>query len=155
MRILYLSKNVKNYKAANYQKEFLNALNKISSLFVYGPGYKYFDKDKNLEDIISLYGPFNIIFVGHLWLQDENQKELDPWPKSGLSRISKKKFIFLNKEYTNLSKKLKWIKKNKFQCVFSHYQNCKIWEKQTKTKFRYLPFAYDDKYFFYSKKKRV
>ena len=53
-----------------------------------------------------------------------------------------------------MSKKLKWIKKNKFQCVFSHYQNCKIWEKQTKTKFRYLPFAYDDKYFFYSKKKK-
>ena len=53
-----------------------------------------------------------------------------------------------------MRKKLKWIKKNKFQCVFSHYQNCKIWEKQTKTKFRYLPFAYDDKYFFYSKKKR-
>ena len=45
-----------------------------------------------------------ILFFGHLWLQDENQKELDPWPKSGLSRISKKKFIFLNKEYTNLSK---------------------------------------------------
>ena len=39
MRILYLSKNISNYKAANYQKEFLNALSKVTSLFVYGPGY--------------------------------------------------------------------------------------------------------------------
>ena len=39
MKILYLSKNVDNYKSANYQKEFLNSLSKITSLFIYGPVY--------------------------------------------------------------------------------------------------------------------
>ena len=47
MRILYLSKNIENYKAANYQKEFLNALSKTVNLFIYGPGYSNFDKNKN------------------------------------------------------------------------------------------------------------
>ena len=35
MRVLYLSKNVDNYKSANYQKEFLDALSKITHLFVH------------------------------------------------------------------------------------------------------------------------
>ena len=154
MRILYLSKNIENYKAANYQEEFLGALSKITSLFVYGPGYSYFDKSKKLDDIVRFYGPFHIIFVGHSWLEDGNKSEIDPWPQSGLSKISHKKFLFLNKEYTNLNKKLRWIKKNKFDCVFSHHQDCQMWQTKAKTQFRYLPFAYDDNYFFYSKKKR-
>ena len=154
MRILYLSKNLKKYKAANYQIEFLKALSKKKSLFVYGPGHSNFDKNKNLSEIIELYGPFDLIFVGHAWLDDGITKTIDPWPNSGLSKLKIKKFFFLNKEYINLNKKLNWIKKNNFKCVFSHYQNCKIWEKRTKTKFRFLPFAYDKKYFFYSQKKR-
>ncbi len=154
MRILYLSKNIKHYKSANYQKEFLDTLSRATSLFVYGPGYSYFDKNKKLEDILRIYGPFNIIFVGHSWLKDGNQRAFDPWPQSGLSKTSHKKFLFLNKEYTNLDKKLLWIKKNKFDYVFSHYQNCQMWQTKAKTKFKYVPFAYDDEYFFYSKKKR-
>ena len=150
MRILYLSRNVNNYKSANYQKEFLTALSKLSSLFVYGPGYEYFDNKKTVADIINFYGPFDLIFVGHFWLFDGNQKNIDPWPHSGLSKILHKKFIFLNKEYSNLEKKLKWIKKNKFDCIFSHHQNCKKWKKKTNAPFKYLPFAYDDKYFTFS-----
>ena len=154
MRILYLSKNVNDYKSANYQKEFLNALSKITSIFVYGPGYKYFDNKKKIIDIINQYGPFNFIFVGHLWLDDGKKKNIDPWPNSGLLDISHKKFLFLNKEYANLKEKLKWIKINKFDCVFSHHQNCNEWQKKTKTKFKYLPFAYNDKYFLYSNNKK-
>ena len=154
MRILYLSKNLKNYKSANYQKEFLNALSRATSLFVYGPGYSYFDKNKKLDDILRIYGPFNIIFVGHSWLEDGYERKFDPWPQSGLSNTSHKKFLFLNKEYTNLNKKLRWIKKNKFDYVFSHHQNCQMWQTKVKTQFKHLPFAYDDDYFFYSKKKR-
>ncbi len=154
MRILYLSKNIENYKAANYQKEFYDALSKSTSLFVYGPGYSYFDENKKLDNIIKLYGPFSIIFVGHLWLNDGKNKEVDPWPESGLSKINLKKFIFLNKEYANLDKKLIWIKKNKFSCVFSHHQNCKKWESRAKTRFKFLPFAYNKNYFFFSDKKR-
>ena len=59
MRILYLSKNLEKYKAANYQIEFLKALSKKKSLFVYGPGHSNFDKNKNLSEIIKLHGPFN------------------------------------------------------------------------------------------------
>ena len=102
MRILYLSKNISNYKAANYQKEFLNALSKVTSLFVYGPGYSYFDSKKTVDDIINLYGPFNCIFIGHFWLHDGKQMQIDPWPQSGLSKTSYKKFIFLNKEYAKI-----------------------------------------------------
>ena len=154
MRILYLSRNIENYKAANYQKEFIGTLSKITSLFVYGPGYLYFDKNKKIDDIIKLYGPFSIIFAGHSWLGDGDKTEIDPWPQSGLSKITHKKFLFLNKEYVNLNQKLRWIKKNKFDYVFSHHQDCQMWQTKDKTQFRYLPFAYDDNYFFYSKKKR-
>ena len=154
MRILYLSKNISNYKAANYQKEFLNALSKVTSLFVYGPGYSYFDGKKTVDDIINLYGPFNCIFIGHFWLHDGQQIQIDPWPQSGLSKTSYKKFIFLNKEYTNLDKKLSWIKKNRFDCVFSHHHNCQIWQSKIKAHIRFLPFAYDDKYFLYSETKK-
>ncbi len=154
MRVLYLSKNIEKYKSANYQKEFLYALSKITSLFVYGPGYSYFDKNKKLQEIVNLFGPFNFIFVGHSWLNDGYKGEIDPWPQSGLSKITIKKFLFLNKEYVNLKRKLRWIKTNKFNCVFSHHQNCQKWQIKTKTKFKYLPFAYDDNSFFYSMKKR-
>lgn len=154
MRILYLSKNLAKYKASNYQKEFLNAFSKKSQLFVYGPGYAYFDKKKNLKDIIKIHGPFKIIFVGHAWLYDGNNTAIDPWPWSGLSKIKIKKFLFLNKEYANLNEKLRWIKKNKIHYVFSHYQDCKKWEIKTGAKFKFLPFAYDDNHFFYLEKKR-
>ena len=154
MRILYLRKNIDNYKAANYQNEFLNALSKKVNLFIYGPGHSDFDKNKTIKQIINLYGPFNVIFIGHAWLYDGNSSEIDPWPRSGLAEIPLKKFLFLNKEYANLNQKLNWIKKNKFSCVFSHYQNCKIWQNKTKTRFKYLPFAFDESHFFYSEKKR-
>ena len=154
MRILYLSKNLQNYKAANYQREFLYALSKKSQIFIYGPGYTYFNKNKSLKEITKIYGPFKIIFVGHAWLHDGNNPSIDPWPKSGLSKIQIKKFMFLNKEYANLNEKLRWIKKNKFDCVFSHYQDCKKWESKCRTQFRFLPFAYENNYFYNSEKKR-
>ena len=63
----------------------------------------------------------------------EIKKNIDPWPKSGLSKISLKKFIFLNKEYANLEKKkLKWIKKNKFDCIF--FSSSKIVKNGKKNK---------------------
>jgi hypothetical protein len=154
MRVLYLSKNIKNYKSANYQREFLNALSKITSIYVYGPGHSYFDYKKTVDDIIDLYGPFDCIFVGHYWLHDGNKSQIDPWPQSGLSKTSYKKFLFLNKEYANLNKKLQWIKNNKFDCIFSHHQKCQIWQTKARTQFKYLPFAYDDKFFSFSEKKR-
>jgi spore maturation protein CgeB len=154
MRVLYLTKNIKNYKAANYQKEFLNALCKVASVYAYGPGYSHFDEKKTVADIIALKGPFNCIFVGHYWLNDSKNEQIDPWQQSGLSKTLIKKFIIINKEYVNLDKKLRWIKKNKFDCVFSHHHNCKIWQSKIKTKFSFLPFAYDDKYFSFSEKKR-
>ena len=154
MRILYLSKNLQKYNAANYQKEFLNALSKKCKLFVYGPGYAYFNKKKSLKEIMKIYGPFKIIFVGHAWLHDGKNLSIDPWPELDLSKIKIKKFLFLNKEYANLNKKLTWIRKNKFDCVFSHHQDCKKWEKKCKTHFKFLPFAYDKNYFYNSEKKR-
>lgn len=154
MRILFLTKNIENYKAANYQKDFLNAFSKLATIYVYGPGYPNFDDKKNVDDIIHLHGSFDCIFVGHYWLHDGNHNLFDPWPQSGLSKTLHKKFFFLNKEYTNLDKKLQWIKKNKFECVFSHYQHCAKWQKKTQTNFKYIPFACDYKFFNFSEKKR-
>ena len=90
MRILYLSKNIDNYKAANYQNEFLNALSKKVNLFIYGPGHSDFDKNKTIKQIINLYGPFNVIFIGH----DGTKKH--PRSRSGLAEILKK-ILFLIK----------------------------------------------------------
>jgi spore maturation protein CgeB len=154
MKVLFLTKNIENYKSANYQKDFFNTFSKLANVFVYGPGYQNFNRKKNVNDIINFYGPFDCIFVGHYWLEDGNKSMIDPWPLSGLSNTSNKKFIILNKEYVNLEKKLQWIRKNKFDYVFSHYQNCQIWESKVQTKFKYLPFAFDDNFFNFSKKKR-
>ena len=124
-------------------------MSKKVSVYVYGPGYSNFNYKKTVEDIVNIYGPFDCIFVGHFWLHDGSQSQIDPWPQSGLSKILCEKFLFLNKEYANLNKKLRWIKKNKFNCVFSHHQNCQIWKTKARTNFKYLPFAYDDKFFYF------
>ena len=80
MRILYLSKNLENIKLQITKKIFLKALSKKkTSIFVYGPGYSYFDKNKKLKDIVNIYGPFSFIFIGHAWLHDGNNSEIDPW----------------------------------------------------------------------------
>ena len=34
-----------------------------TSLFVYGPGYIYFDENKSLNHIINTYGPFDVILI--------------------------------------------------------------------------------------------
>ena len=106
MKILYLSKNIKNYKGANYQKEFIDAISKFSKLIIYGPGQTNFDKTKSINQFLKQKGPFDLIFVGHSWLSDSINSEIDPWKEANLKNIKVKKYIFLNKEYVNLKKNL-------------------------------------------------
>ena len=80
---------IRSYKIEN---QYL----KIKTLNIGASLFEVFDKKKKITDIINQHGPFNFIFVGHLWLDDSNMENIDPWPNSGLSDILHKKFIFLN-----------------------------------------------------------
>ena len=96
------------------------------------------------------------IFIGHAWLHDGNANEIDPWPNSDLSKIKIRKFFFLNKEYANLNKKLRWIKNNNISCVFSHHQKCKKWQDKVKElDLSFCPLDMMKVIFFIYKKKKI
>ena len=64
--VLYLTENLDNYKSSEYQLDFLNNLKNHFNIYEYGPGYKYFDKKKNLSDLENdAQKKFNLIFLGH------------------------------------------------------------------------------------------
>ena len=67
MRVLYLSKNVNSYKSANYQKEFLNSLSLITSIYLISIAFEISD----IINLLKLSGLFElrcieINFLGNL-----------------------------------------------------------------------------------------
>ena len=94
MKILYLSKNVSSYKSANYQKEFIDHLSNFSKVFLFGPGHKTFDKNKTVDEIINKYGPFDCIFVGHAWLSDNENENIDPCLNQIFLKAKQRSFFF-------------------------------------------------------------
>jgi glycosyltransferase involved in cell wall biosynthesis len=144
MNILYISKDVKSYKAAMYQYEFLQELERQANILVYGPGEKLFDQKLDINQVISIldFNP-DWILVGHAWLSDKESGILDFYPSLKLEKTSIPKAIMLNKEYVRLHEKLSWIKNNNFQAGFSHHHNIDYYCNMSNTPFYFLPFAFD------------
>ena len=148
MNIIFFSANMQNYKSANYQREFMNELNKKNKIFFYGPGFHNYDKYDDLDKIIkkSKFNNDLVLFVGHSWLSDDTNNIENLAINNNLSfdETHLFKVIFLNKEYVNLKHKLEYIKKNKFNVAFTHHHETSVYEKKTNTKFVQIPFAYSE-----------
>ena len=53
MNILYITKNVVEYKAAMYQNEFLQELHRQENVVIYGPGEELFDSCLDINQVVS------------------------------------------------------------------------------------------------------
>jgi hypothetical protein len=145
MNILYISKNLDNYKAAMYQKEMLAEISKRASVSVYGPGNNNYNKGTHIHDVVkNLHNKPDWIIIGHAWLSDSVKDEnIDPDPGLKLQEVNIPKAIILNKEYVRLDEKLNWIKNNKFQVGFSHSHDVTRYSNQSDTNFIFVPFGFD------------
>jgi len=145
MNILFITKNIVHYKAAMYQNEFLQELQRQENVVIYGPGEEVFDSYLDINQVISKLN-FNPdwILVGHAWLSDKESGKLDEYPDLKLEKTMIPKAIMLNKEYVRLKEKLDWIKFNNFQCGFSHHHDVDYYSVRSNTPFHFLPFAFDE-----------
>lgn len=145
MNILYISKNLDNYKAAMYQKEVLDEISKRASVLVYGPGNNNYKKGAHIYDVVkNLQIKIDWIIIGHAWLSDSVKDEnIDPDPGLKLQEINIPKAIILNKEYVRLDEKLNWVKNNKFQVGFSHSHDVIRYGNQSDTNFIFIPFGFE------------
>lgn len=144
IKILFISKNIKDYRSASYQYDFYNSLRKNTDLKLYGPGINLYKKSDTIIEIIKKinFTP-DIIFIGHNWLSDD-KTNFDLPNDLKLNQTKIKKVIFLNKEYVNLDKKIKFIISNNFDLCFTHCSTIKFNKKIPNTDVKFIPFAFND-----------
>ena len=148
MRILYLSRSMKDYKAAYYQRDVMDELDKQAEIVFYGPGYSGFDPSKSINKVISeLNKDIDLLMVGHAWLSDTPGAPADPFPELRLDKCELPKAIILNKEYTNLEAKLDWIRDKKFFRGFTHHHRVNYYAERCECNFVFWPFAVNYDFF--------
>jgi len=143
MKIIYLSKNMENYGAAFYQKDVIDELKKRHEVFLYGPGYSYYNRNDSIDDVISKSSFDNpdLVCVGHSWLSDDPNVKLNCHPEISLRNLSVPKAMILNKEYSRLDEKLNYVKSEGMNLVFTHHHDVEKYEKATGVEFVFWPFA--------------
>jgi hypothetical protein len=142
MKILVLSSDVSRYRAAFYQHDFLKALESEFNCVFYGPGFPGFDSKATLENTLAKCGPdIDVILIAHSWLRDNPNHPISPMPRLNLSATSLPKILMLNKEYTRLTEKLSWAKKNRIDHAVSHHHGVGLYESATGIPFTWLPFG--------------
>ena len=145
MKILFLSKDMSCYKAAMYQNEIIDEISRQADVRLFCPRDEMKDVI-NIDQIIKdiQFVP-EFIFVGHSWLSDNYEGEIENFPYIKIKDSKIPKAIFLNKEYVRLEDKLDWIRENRFLLAFSHHHNISYYERRSLTKFYFIPFAFDSK----------
>ena len=134
------------YKGALYQRDVMVQFNRSANTLFYGPGFKDFNPNEDLNTTIKKIGGADLIIVGHSWLKDS------PYPKLFLENSPVPKVMILNKEYTNLKQKLEWISKKNFCLGFSHHHDVDFYSKETKVPFKFVPLAFNEDLFVKSTK---
>ncbi len=134
---------MENYGAAFYQQDVIDKLKKRHEVFLYGPGYSYYNRNDTIVDVISIssFDKPDLICIGHSWLSDHPNKELNCHHKIRLRKLSIAKVMILNKEYSRLDEKLNYIKSEGIDLVFTHHHSVEKYEKSTGVKFIFWPFA--------------
>jgi hypothetical protein len=147
---------MKGYESASYQQDIMEELARQAEVFFYGPGFNNYDIKDSIDDVL-VKAPFDpdTIILGHAWLGDKDDSEVDPHPRLQLSKTTIPKSVILNKEYTNLDAKLGYIKRNHFDVGFTHHHDTDRYSEVTGTEFTFWPFAYDSERFKYSNGKKT
>ena len=116
LNILYLTENLFDYIVRLSNKFYKKS--KIFNLYEYGPGYKFFDKRLNFQDIENNFSvKFDILFLGHSVLSDTNNFHYDSF-QILLNQKKLPTVMFLNKEICEFERKLKFIDENDIKLVF-------------------------------------
>lgn len=151
MKIIVIGPSYQNYKSASYQYEFMESLKALSDSY-----YHYQGKEITIEKLISLakFKP-EIIFYNHGWLSDNiTLKDLKYTRLKGPRDKDIKHVVFLNKEYVLLEKKLKEIKKFKFDLIFTHWHDFDKFNN-TGIKSIFLPLAFSSRHMSRKSHKRL
>ena len=146
--ILYLTENMDNYSGASYQKDVINSLSNKFEVNLYGPGYKNFVDDENLDVVLEkTKKDIKAIVFGHSFLSDSiNTRTLQNFGNYSLNQINLPKIGILNKEYVNLEKKINFFKENKFDLCLTHHHLAHEYKDRTGVKFLFWPFATSSKF---------
>jgi spore maturation protein CgeB len=138
------------YSSALYQQDVMDEIARQHQVYFYGPGFDLYDQNDSIVNVIAK-SPFNqpdIICIGHAWLTDDPDRSIEKHPCLNLASSRIPKIMFLNKEYTNLEKKIEYIRDNKISLVFSHLHNIQDLVGRTNTKFVFWPFAVNHRLFY-------
>lgn len=148
MKILVFTQNMSHYAAATYQYEFYIELARQRECILWGPGFKNFDPNISLYQLISNYQPTSLFFA-HSWLPDGKGvcSDNSNINLSELASIDIPKFAFLNKEYARLKEKLDYFSQAKMTHIFSHHHNTQEYASITNIPCTFIPFAADKRHF--------
>ena len=139
---LYLSREMGQYRAAYYQKEFMDALATKLNLEFYGPGFPGFDETKSIDRVLrESRNTFDFIILGHSWLTGfaEGPTTLVDLK---LESVSLPIFAILNKEYNHLERKLRYLETINCALLFSHHRDAPEFGNRIGAKGYFVPFGY-------------
>lgn len=143
LKVLFLSRKMDEYKAASYQLEVMQEIERQTIASFYGPGFPSFREDSNINDILNeLAISPDLVLVGHSWLGDDEKGPVDPMPRLDLESCSIPKAIIINKEYVNLADKLAYVRSKGFLVAFSHHHEVERYSRETCVDFTFWPFGY-------------
>lgn len=126
MKIILLARNFANYDAGNYHQDLVNAICRFGTTFIYGPGYKEYNKNDSLDDILHKAGwdlkDVNCIMAATSWDKYVQWQNGDPHPNIQLSEVENiTKIYFLQNEYVKINTKLNYVEQQNFDYVISIY----------------------------------
>ena len=142
---LYLSREMGQYRAAYYQKEFMDALADKVDLEFYGPGFPGFDETKPIDRVLrESRVAFDFIILGHSWLTEfaEGPTTLVDLK---LESVSLPIFAILNKEYNQLERKLRYLETINCALLFSHHGDALEFGNRIGAEGYFVPFGYPEK----------
>ena len=139
---LYLSREMGQYRAAYYQKEFMDALATKLNLEFYGPGFPGFDKSKPIDLVLrESRVAFDFIILGHSWLNEFAEGPV-PLVDLKLGSVSLPIVAILNKEYNHLERKLTYLESINCALLFSHHRDAPEFGNRIGAKGYFVPFGY-------------
>lgn len=146
LKILVLTRDVRAYKAAFYQSDFLVELAKQHTCVYYGPGFLGFNEEDSAETVLRKTQvrdcPHDLIVVAHSWLADTPNGPISPMRSFDLKSATIPAALLLNKEYTRLSEKLDWAESSSIDAVFSHHHEIEQLARGRAFPAFFLPFAF-------------
>jgi len=123
-RLIIISPVIPEEQWCFYHVDILKTFDSLYECFFYGRDYPGYDPNDSVGDIVAKAGftPDAIVFG--------TATEVYGYEIKGMPETSIPKLIFLNKVFKDLSGKLEFIKRNRFDCVttWANEDYCSAWE---------------------------